>query len=44
VKPIRAKMGDMLEVMGAEAGMHLTALLPPGTIDEAVSKRAAQRG
>lgn len=44
VKAISAEMGDMLEVTGAEAGMHLTALLPPGTDDVAVSKRAAQRG
>jgi GntR family transcriptional regulator/MocR family aminotransferase len=44
VKGIRAQMGDMLEVIGAEAGMHLVALLPPGTNDVAVSKKAAQMG
>jgi GntR family transcriptional regulator/MocR family aminotransferase len=44
VKAIRAEMGDLLEVTGGEAGMHLTALMPPGTNDVAVSKRAAQRG
>jgi len=44
VKAIRIEMGDMLEVTGAEAGMHLAALLPPGINDVAVSKRAAQRG
>ena len=44
VKAIRAEMGDLLEVTGGEAGMHLTALLPPGTNDVAVSKRAAQKG
>ena len=44
VKAIRAEMGDLLAVTGGEAGMHLTALLPPGTNDVAVSKRAAQKG
>ncbi len=44
VKAIRAEMADLLEVTGGEAGMHLTALLPPGTNDVAVSKRAAQKG
>ena len=44
VKAIHIEMGDMLEVIGAEAGMHLVALLQPGTDDVAVAKRAAQRG
>jgi GntR family transcriptional regulator/MocR family aminotransferase len=44
VKAIGAEMGDMLAVIGAEAGMHLTALLPPGMNDVAVSRRAAQKG
>jgi GntR family transcriptional regulator/MocR family aminotransferase len=44
IKAIRTEMGDMLEVIGAEAGMHLVALLPPGTDDVAVSRNAAQRG
>ena len=43
-KAIRVHMGDMLEVIGAEAGMHLAAFLPPGTDDVAVSKNAALRG
>jgi GntR family transcriptional regulator/MocR family aminotransferase len=43
VKAIRLEMGDMLEVIGAEAGMHLVALLPRGTNDVAVSRKAAQR-
>jgi len=43
-KAIQLQMGDMLQVIGAEAGMHLVALLPPGTSDVAVSKEAAQRG
>lgn len=44
VDAIQADMGDMLEVIGAEAGMHLVALLPRGADDVAVSKKAAQRG
>lgn len=44
VKAIRVQMGDMLEVIGAEAGMHLVAMLPPGVNDVAVSRKAAQRG
>jgi GntR family transcriptional regulator/MocR family aminotransferase len=43
VKAIHIQMGGMLEVIGAEAGMHLVALLPPGTDDVAVSRKAAQR-
>jgi DNA-binding transcriptional MocR family regulator len=31
-------------VIGAEAGMHLVALLQPGVSDVAVANRAAQRG
>jgi GntR family transcriptional regulator/MocR family aminotransferase len=34
----------MLEVIGAEAGMHLVALLPPGINDVEVSREAAQKG
>ena len=41
---IQIQMGDMLEVIGAEAGMHLVALLPPGTDDVAVSMKAVQMG
>ena len=44
VKAIHNQMGDMLEVIGTEAGMHLVALLPPGTNDLGVSRKAAQRG
>jgi len=41
---IQIQMGDTTEVIGAEAGIHLVALLPPGTDDVAVSKKAAQLG
>jgi GntR family transcriptional regulator/MocR family aminotransferase len=44
IKAIYLQMGDMLEVIGAEAGMHLVALLPRGTNDVVVSRKAAQRG
>jgi GntR family transcriptional regulator/MocR family aminotransferase len=44
VTAIRLRMGDRLEVIGAEAGMHLVALLPPCVDDVAISRKAAQRG
>jgi GntR family transcriptional regulator/MocR family aminotransferase len=44
VNAIQIQMGDTIEVVGAEAGMHLVALLPRGTNDVAVSMKAAQRG
>jgi GntR family transcriptional regulator/MocR family aminotransferase len=44
VNAIQIQMGDMSKVIGAEAGMHLVALLPRGTNDVAVSRKAAQRG
>jgi GntR family transcriptional regulator / MocR family aminotransferase len=44
IKAIHIQMSDMIEVVGAEAGMHLVALLPRGINDVMVSRRAAQRG
>lgn len=44
VASIRAHLPDALEVIGAEAGMQLVALLPPGVDDVALSRRAAQVG
>jgi len=41
---IRSQMAGRLEVIGAKAGMHLAALLPPGSDDVAISKRAAASG
>ncbi len=41
---IAAEMGDTLEVIGEEAGMHLVALLPPRVSDVAVSLEAARNG
>lgn len=44
VEALRSQMANRLEVVGAEAGMHLAALLPPGVNDTKVSRNAAQRG
>jgi GntR family transcriptional regulator/MocR family aminotransferase len=44
VEAIQNQMGGKLEVTGAEAGMHLVAMLPPGVDDVAVSKKAAALG
>jgi GntR family transcriptional regulator/MocR family aminotransferase len=41
---IHKRMGDKLEVIGAEAGMHLVGLLPPSVDDVAISKRATEMG
>jgi GntR family transcriptional regulator/MocR family aminotransferase len=41
---IKGEMGEACAVIGAEAGMHLVVLLPPGIDDVAVSKSAAGRG
>jgi GntR family transcriptional regulator/MocR family aminotransferase len=44
VEAIHKYMNEELEVIGAEAGMHLVAMLPPGVSDVAISKSAAQIG
>jgi GntR family transcriptional regulator/MocR family aminotransferase len=44
VTAIRIQMGDLLEVIGDEAGMHLVALLPAGINDVEVSRAAARQG
>jgi GntR family transcriptional regulator/MocR family aminotransferase len=44
VDAIQTQLGDMLEVIGAEAGMHLVGLLPPGVNDEEVTRQATQNG
>jgi GntR family transcriptional regulator/MocR family aminotransferase len=44
VGAIRSQMSEILEVIGADAGMHLVALLPQGISDVFVSKHAAQNG
>lgn len=42
VDSLARHLGDTVELVGAEAGMHLVALLSPDTDDVEVSKRAAQ--
>ena len=44
VKAIQLQMGDVLEVVGAEAGLHLVALLPRGVNDCPFRRRGANRG
>jgi GntR family transcriptional regulator/MocR family aminotransferase len=44
VNAIQMQMGEITEVIGAEAGMHLVALLPRGIDDVAVSRKAAEKG
>jgi GntR family transcriptional regulator/MocR family aminotransferase len=44
VEEIRKQMDGRLEVIGAEAGMHLVALLPKGASDVALAKKAAKSG
>jgi len=44
VETIRAEMEDSLEVIGAEAGMHLVAMLPHGVHDVAIARAAAAVG
>lgn len=44
VEALQKRIGEKLEVIGAEAGMHLVALLPVGVSDVAISKRAAEMG
>jgi GntR family transcriptional regulator/MocR family aminotransferase len=41
---IERHLPGVLQVVGAEAGMQLTALLPPSVDDVALSRRAAQAG
>jgi GntR family transcriptional regulator/MocR family aminotransferase len=41
---IRKQLGNMLEVVDAEAGMHLVGLLPPEVNDRAVSQKASEAG
>src|SRR5260370_15910227 len=44
VNAIQIQMGDTIEGIGAAAGIHLVALLPPGTDDVAGSAKATQLG
>src|SRR5258708_3582967 len=44
VEAIRQRLSDKLTVIGAEAGMHLVALLPQGVSDVAISLKAVEMG
>ena len=44
VNGLRDQLGEMLEIHGAEAGMHLAATLPRGIRDRKIVKRAAESG
>lgn len=41
---LRQELGSEIEILGAEAGMHLVVTLPPGASDQKISARAAQEG
>ncbi|HLK19878.1 MAG TPA: PLP-dependent aminotransferase family protein [Bryobacteraceae bacterium] len=43
VQAIKKVFGDELEILGAEAGMHLVVTLPQGFSDREISVRAAQQ-
>jgi GntR family transcriptional regulator/MocR family aminotransferase len=43
-RAISARADDLLEAVGEDAGMYLTALLPPGVDDVAVATHAAHAG
>jgi GntR family transcriptional regulator/MocR family aminotransferase len=44
VQAIQQQLDGRLEVLGAEAGMQLAALLPRGVSDVAVARKAAKKG
>jgi GntR family transcriptional regulator/MocR family aminotransferase len=43
VDSIQQELGSMVEVLGSEAGMHLTVVLPDGSPDVEIAHRAAQQ-
>jgi len=44
VSSLRSELGSDIEILGAEAGMHLVITLPPGLSDRRISAQAAQEG
>lgn len=44
VEALRKEFGPEIEILGAEAGMHLVMTLPPGMSDQQISVQAAQEG
>jgi GntR family transcriptional regulator/MocR family aminotransferase len=43
VDALRQEFGSCVEILGAEAGMHLVITLPSGLVDQEVSARAAAK-
>jgi GntR family transcriptional regulator/MocR family aminotransferase len=43
VNSIRQELGSKVEVLGGEAGMHLTVTLPGGSCDLDIAERAARQ-
>ena len=43
IESLRREFGDMFDVFGAEAGMHLAALLPEGFNDREIAARAVSQ-
>jgi GntR family transcriptional regulator/MocR family aminotransferase len=41
---LRKEFGSEIEILGAEAGMHLVVTLPPGLSDQKISARAGKEG
>jgi GntR family transcriptional regulator/MocR family aminotransferase len=41
---LRKEFGSEIEILGADAGMHLVMTLPPGLSDQKISARAAEEG
>jgi GntR family transcriptional regulator/MocR family aminotransferase len=41
---LRKEFGSQIEILGAEAGMHLVVTLPPGLSDQKISARAGKEG
>ncbi|MGB6526054.1 MAG: PLP-dependent aminotransferase family protein, partial [Candidatus Acidiferrales bacterium] len=44
VEALQAQLGGLMEVVSADAGMHLVGLLPPGSKDAVISQEAAESG
>jgi GntR family transcriptional regulator / MocR family aminotransferase len=42
VESLRAELGDLVEIHGSEAGMHLTVTLPEGYRDVEIATRSAK--
>src|SRR5262249_37405808 len=44
VTALRREFGPSFEIAGAEAGMHLTVMLPPGSNDCEIAERGVRKG